>query len=476
LPEAKAVLDPNERTKEKRIMSEADELETKDHILKLKHALADESAISVAELISAIPYGQFAFAISRLGEDEQQKLFEQLEPEQAAGLFEHLNEVQTVGIVEELSPEKAAAIVDELDSEDRVDILKELEPEDSEAILKLMDADEALDARELMRYEEGTAGAVMHSEVLIFQEEQTVEEIVDDLRAQHDEYSQYDVQYAYVVNEDRQLRGVLPVRNLLFANQQKKAKDLMIPEPIRVLTSATLAELEDIFDHHNYLGLPVVNENDQIVGVADEASVSEDREEQSAEDLLKVTGLMGKEEIRSMPLRERSTRRLSWLSINIVLNMISASVIAMHQDTLEAAIALAVFLPIISDMSGCSGNQAVGVSLRELSLGLLRPTEFVRVFLKESQVGIVNGICLGALLGTLAGLWQSNVYLGLVVGTALMLNTLVAVCVGGLVPLLLKWRKQDPALASGPILTTVTDMCGFLLVLSLASLVLDKIA
>ena len=457
-------------------MSKTNKTKIKDYILRLKQQLAEERSAGLLELIHSIPYGELAYAISRLSEEEQQTLFKRLAPEEAAGLFEHLNEIQAVGIVEELAPEKAAAIVDELHSEERVDILKELEPEDSEAILNLMDADKAQNVRELMCYEEGTAGAVMHSEVLIFQEEQTVKEIVDDLRSQHDQYSKYDVQYAYVVNQEKQLRGVLPLRNLLFADQGKPAREIMIPEPIRVLTTATVADLKDIFDHHNYLGLPVVNAHNQLVGVADKASVLADREEQSAEDLLKVSGLMGKEEMRSMPLRARYTRRLPWLSINIVLNMISASVIALHQDTLEAAIALAVFLPIISDMSGCSGHQAVGVSLREISLGLLKPTEFLRVFFKETQVGLINGICLGALLGTLASIWQGNIYLGLVVGSALMLNTLIAACVGGLVPLLLKWYKQDPALASGPILTTITDVCGFLLVLSLASFVLDKIA
>ena len=177
-----------------------------------------------------------------------------------------------------------------------------------------------------------------------------------------------------------------------------------------------------------------------------------------------------------MPLRTRSFRRLSWLSINIVLNVIAASVIAAYQDTLSAVIALAVFLPIISDMSGCSGNQAVAVSIRELTLGLVRPYEFMRVVFKEGGVGIINGLALGVLLGTLAFLWKSNVYLGLVVGTALALNTILAVLLGGLIPLLLKALKLDPALASGPILTTVTDMCGFFLVLSFATVLLGKLA
>ena len=165
----------------------------------------------------------------------------------------------------------------------------------------------------------------------------------------------------------------------------------------------------------------------------------------------------------------RSRRRLSWLSVNIVLNLIAASVIALYQETLQAVIALAVFLPIISDMSGCSGNQAVAVSMRELTLGLIRPIDAVRVWLKEASVGLLNGAALGALIAAAAWAWQGNPYLGAVVGAAMAINTLVAVSLGGVVPLLLKRVRVDPALASGPILTTVTDMCGFALVLGIAT-------
>jgi magnesium transporter len=153
----------------------------------------------------------------------------------------------------------------------------------------------------------------------------------------------------------------------------------------------------------------------------------------------------------------------------------AASVIAFYQETLQAAIALAVFLPIISDMSGCSGNQAVAVSIRELSLGLIKPREFARVFLKEFSVGLVNGAVLGLLLGAVAYLWKENYYLSLVVAGALAANTLISVLIGGSVPLLLKRFRVDPALASGPILTTITDMCGFFLVLSFAQTLLQKL-
>lgn len=176
-----------------------------------------------------------------------------------------------------------------------------------------------------------------------------------------------------------------------------------------------------------------------------------------------------------MRLLRRSSRRLSWLSINIVLNVIAASVIAAYQDTLSAVIALAVFLPIISDMSGCSGNQAAAVSLRELALGLVRPQDLLYVWLKELGVGLINGCALGLILGGVAYLWQGNAYLGLVAGGALALNTVVAVSIGGLVPLVLRRLRFDPAIASGPLLTTVTDVCGFFLVLSFASLALPRL-
>jgi magnesium transporter len=183
-------------------------------------------------------------------------------------------------------------------------------------------------------------------------------------------------------------------------------------------------------------------------------------------------GIVGGEELRTLPLRVRSVRRLSWLTVNILLNVLAASVIAFHQDTLQQVIALAVFLPIISDMSGCSGNQAVAVSMRELSLGFVRPRELWRVLGKEASVGIINGLVLGALLGVVGWLWQGNWMLGAVVASALAINTLVAVCFGGTIPLILKGVGQDPALASGPILTTVTDMSGVFLVLSIAGAVL----
>ncbi len=444
-----------------------------DSTLESLHIAIEKSdAASAIKVLQQADYDETAKLIDRLSAEDRQALFGLLTPEQGAEVLEHVYYFQGADIIEELPAEVAAPFVAELDSDDRADLMNELDEEDSKAILDELDDDIAHETRRFMAYPDGTAGALMYSEFVSFQADMTVQEILNDIQTNREKYIEYGVQYAYVMDQGKQLLGVLPVRNLLFAGRQQLAADIMIPNPTTVRAYDTVEELEDIFEEHNYLGLPVVNKDGCLIGIVDRESTTEALQEAATEDLLKFQGLMGKEELRSMPLKVRSGRRLSWLSINIVLNLISATIIAMFTDTLEAVIALAVFLPIISDMSGCSGNQAVAVSMRELSLDLVSPREFGRVFVKESSVGLINGACLGILIGLIAWIYGSNAILGLVVGSALALNTTVAVCVGGFVPLLLKACRQDPALASGPILTTITDMCGFLLVLGLASLCL----
>jgi magnesium transporter len=262
---------------------------------------------------------------------------------------------------------------------------------------------------------------------------------------------------------------------LLLAKRSQPVEQLMIRNPVAVSADTSLDDLVELFDRHNYLGVPVVDEAGKLLGVIRKFAVAEAWGERQDSQFLKTRGIVGGDELRSMPVLRRSSRRLAWLCVNILLNILAASVIAAFQDTLSSVIALAVFLPIISDMSGCSGNQAVAVSMRELSLGLIRPNELLRVWLKEIVVGLINGAVLGVMIALVAFLWKGNPYLGLVVGLALGLNTLIAVSLGGVVPLVLQRCRVDPAVAAAPILTTVTDMCGFFLVLGTATVLLRRL-
>jgi len=442
----------------------------------LAEKLEADEAEEAARILFEMSVEDQRYALGRLPMDSQALLVRSLPAEEAAEVLEVLPEAHAVDLLEELPSEFAADILERLPGSIGSDFLREMDVEDCEAVLaELDDPDEAESLRTRSEYEWDTAGGLMRARLASFPETCTVGDVLADLGENAETYGDMDVQYVYVTDAKGVLRGVLRLRDLVMAPRRTPVSSVMIADPVHVSVSDDFDSLRKRFDEKNYIGLPVVETDGTLVGVVTQQAVREATSEHQTEDFLRTQGILGGEELRSMPMAARCGRRLAWLGPNIVLNLVAASVIAMYEDTLEAVIALAVFLPIVSDMSGCSGNQAVAVSIRELTLGLIRPTEYLRIVWKEGILGIVNGFVLGVLLGTIAGLWKDNVFLGLVVGGALCLNTILSVLLGGMVPLFLKRLKVDPALASGPILTTCTDMCGFFLVLNLASSVLSKL-
>ncbi|HBE69567.1 MAG TPA: magnesium transporter, partial [Planctomycetaceae bacterium] len=370
---------------------------------------------------------------------------------------------------------QAAAVVDLLPSDLQADLLGQMQADAAEEVLELMQPEEAADARALRGYEETSAGGLMVREFLQYPDEWTVEQVVNDLREKSEEYRDYQIQYAYVHANQGQLLGVLRLRDLLLQPRDTQLSQIMIPSPLSVSSDMNLEETHGFFQQHHFLGVPVVDDTGALIGVLQRSDVDQAWIEQQDRSFLRRQGIVSGEEIRSMPLWVRSRGRLAWLSLNIVLNLLAAAIISNFENTLAAVIALAAFLPIISDMSGCSGNQAVAVSIRELMLGIAKPSDALRVWFSEVSVGAINGVVVGCLLGAIAWIWKGNVTLGLVVGFALALNTLIAVSIGGVVPLLLRKLGRDPAVASGPLLTTITDMCGFFLVLSLASVFVEQL-
>jgi len=435
-----------------------------------------EDSSKMDAFLGGLQPGDGARALAQLGKEEQQRLFELLGPQKSAELLVKITGRGVVSVIEQMPIEQITDIFEEMSSRDQVNILRRLKEKDAGEIIGAFAVPRAEKLRELMAYPEDTAGGLMVPEYLAFSRGMTVRDVLDDLREHGEVYSDYAVQYAYVVSETGRLLGVLRLRDLLLAPKNKPLMDIMIKDPAKVQVDTPLKDLKEFFKQVNYLGVPVVDSEERLVGVVLASAVRDAVNRRSNQIFLQFSGIVGGEEFRTMPLFKRSSRRLSWLSINIVLNIVAASVIALYQDTLEKAIVLAVFLPIISDMSGCSGNQAVAVSIRELSLGLVRSKELLRVLFKESSIGIINGVILGLLLGGVAYFWKGNPYLGLVVGVSLAANTLVAVSFGGLIPLVLRRAGADPALASGPLLTTITDMCGFFFVLSFASALLSRIS
>lgn len=454
---------------------EPQEVEKRDTWEQLKDLIDRGEPKQLVEFMNQLGSGETARALSRLSEDDRSLLFNVLSAEDAANIFDELPEEQAADYIEELSEKKAAEIVEELESDEQADILGQLDVEDAEGILQKMDPEEAREARQLLAYDPETAGGIMITEFLSFPANWTIADLLGDLEKNADTYQSYEILYGYVVDEEEKLMGVLRFRDLLLQPKSTLLTKIMSVDAVLVRTSTPLDDLEELFDRQGFFAVPVVDMSDRLVGVVRRADVGEAVADRAEQTFLAASGILGGEEFRTMPLRERSLRRLVILTVNIGLNLISISVIGFHIGTIEAMTALAMFLPAVSDLSGCSGNQAIAVSIRELALGLIRPQEMMRVVFQEMKVGLINGVVLGSLLGVIAGFWK-GLDIGLVIGGALAINCVVAVMLGGLIPMLIKRIRMDPAIASAPILTTLTDACGFFLVLSFASFALSLAA
>ena len=448
----------------------AEETETRSVRERVKEALDARDVEAVVALIDPLPRSAALRQLLALSADDRDELLNLVPAELAAELMEEAPHVAATELLERMESARAAEVLEELDSDLQADLIGEMEADDAEAILAQFDPEDAADVRRLAEYDDETAGGLMVAEAFSFPDTATVGAVLRGMISDDDDFERYRGQHPYVTDADDRPVGVVSLRGLLTAKRSEKLTAIMV-RPMTVGVATTLDELQDLFDEHNFLGLPVVEADGRLVGVVSRSAVDAAALERSESESLKRQGVVG-DELRSMPMWLRSRRRLAWLSANIVLNIIAASVISAYEETLAAVIAIAVFLPMVSDMSGCSGNQAVGVTMRELSLGIIQPKDAFRVWLKEVSVGVVNGIALGILIGVVAWLWKGNPWLGLVIGAALAVNTVLAVSIGGVVPLLLKRLKQDPAAASGPLLTTITDMAGFFLVLSLASMMM----
>ena len=432
----------------------------------------------LAAFLHLLPPEDTTYTISHLDEERRTKMLSLLSVEHsdlAADLMEHFVDEHAADMIEQLEPSEAAAIIDEMDSDEQTDLLAELDQEDAEAILDEMDPQEAADARHRMQYDEDSAGGLMITEYLAYHDKDDVDAVIADLRANADEYNDYELRFAYLIDDADKFVGLVKMRSLVMAPAGRKLIDLAIKNPRSVSVDADLEELEGLFDRVDFSAAPVIDDDDRLVGVVQRAAVQEALSDSANEDLMKITGIVAGEEFRSMPMMSRLLRRLAYLLPIMVLLMLSASVIHLFIDTIDKLPVLAMFLPVVAGLCGSGGNQAVGVSLREVSLGLILPGDFVSVLIKEAVLALAAGVVLGLAMLLMVWGWQGDFYLGLVVGGAVPIVIVIAKAVGGTVPLVLRSMGLDPAMASGPVVTTVVDLFSFFIVLLFATMLVSKI-
>jgi magnesium transporter len=420
-------------------------------------------AVLAAQNISA---GRIAQILTDSEYDLIIPFLEKADQKQSGKILAHLPAEMSVEILEQMDPKIGATLLDDIPIDHAADIMQMMDMDEAAELFSLINPSLESMIRDLMRYEEGTVGSVMNSHFTAVKKGTT---IADTFTAIKDAPIQIENKnYVYVVDEKGEPVGVVSMKDLIRTEPKIVIDTVMTPNVVAVYTDDDALEAAQLLRNRRFQMLPVLNEEDCIVGVLLLDDAIEILSESMADMFMHMGAASADESFYTPPLSSVK-KRLPWMAGNVFLNLGAVAVIASFEATIEAVAALAIFLPMITDMGGNVGIQALSVSIRSIALGEVRLSEYWRAAKKEILVGLINGLALGSLFAVIAYYVQNSLTLGLVAGAALAVNVLVAGFVGGTLPFLIKRWGGDPAMMTGPVLTTITDITGVTIYLGLST-------
>jgi magnesium transporter len=424
---------------------------------QMKWELNQLPAVDVGDYITELPPERQAIAFRLLTKDHATDVFEYLPPDVQEELVSSLHHAHVRHLVESMRPDDRAELFDELPARIVRRLLQQLSPEERQA------------TSTILGYPEGTAGRVMTTEYVRLKEGLTVGEALEKIRrTDHDKETIY---YAYVTDNNRKLVSVISLRQLLFTIPDVLVRDVASGRVIKAYTEMPQEEVARLMQRYDLIALPVVDREDRLVGIITIDDVVDILEEEATEDIQKLAGVSGGDEAALSPPTVTIRKRLPWLLGNIGLYIGAASAIAPFQQVISLVPVLAVIMPILSNTSGNVAIQALSVTVRGLGVGEVTHKDTLQILRKEVLAGLGTAVALGLALGGLSLIWSvpHDRWVAVVAALVMMVNVLVAASMGTLLPMLLKRMNLDPALISGPLLTTTLDAIGFITFLSLIS-------
>ncbi len=423
---------------------------------------------NIKKLISKTHAADLAWVFRSLTSGEQNDIFQIIaQTELVADFLSELDASIMVDLVDDLSASFMAGIVTRMASDDAADLLEALPEEIAHDIRTHMEADDRHEVEELLKYDPQTAGGIMSPDFMYLDEDLTVEEAIKKVQKRSEEKEM--VFYLYITHGDGQLTGVLSLRELLLHPMHRQLKNIMNANVISVTTDTDQEEVAHVVSQYNLLAVPVVDATFKLVGIVTVDDIIDVLREEATEDFLQMAGAGKEQEILLKPLHKKIMLRAPWLLASWVGGVGAMFIINSFSGELQKVLALASFIPIIAGMGGNIATQSSSIIVRGLATGRVNLNHFFAIIVKEFILGIALGSSFGLLLGLLAHFkYQSPVYLGLVVGLAVFLVMTMAATVGTTVPLILKKFHVDPAVATGPFITTTIDVLGVTLYFSIA--------
>lgn len=448
-------------------------LNTENEItLAIIQALKDGKKEAFLDIIDEFQPYDLAQQYLHLAHKYRNKFILYLSIEQLTDFIQELENEDQLEVLHKVGIEKSTEVLDLMENDDLADLLANVEPEKMEELLSEMKQEEYQIVQNLMNYPPETAGRIMNNRFVWIPRNYTIREAVDKLK-HFAELAEY-LNYLYVIDEDKHLVGVVSYKDLLLADLQDKIEDIMYSRVVKVDALTDQEEVAKLISRYDFVSIPVVEEENKLIGVITVDDIIDVVIQEANEDIEKLSASGKAIDFNTKPLVAAS-RRLPWLILLLFIGLISGSIIDGFSATLEKSVALAFFMPMIAGMTGNTGTQSLAVVVRGLASNDLNFKQVIKLIARELWVGIMIGIICAIMITIIAYLWQSNLTLGLVVGSSLLITLIIGTLAGTIIPLILYKFKVDPAVASGPLITTINDILSLLIYFGIATMFISQL-
>ena len=401
-----------------------------------------------------------------LPEKHRTRLLVHLKIDILADLIQELSREEQLDVLSRLGIERKNKVLDEMVNDDLASLLDELSPEKMKSLLSGMKKEESEIVQDIINYPPETAGRLMTNRFVWIRDYYTVRDAVGKLKS-FAEYAET-INYLYVVDQHRRLVGVISYRDLLLADADERVHNIMYERVISVPDTEDQEEVARMIQRYDFLAIPVVDEEKILVGIVTVDDIIDVFIQEANEDIEKLSA-SGKTIDFDTKAFVAAYRRLPWLILLLFIGLISGSIISGYENTLHKVVALTYFMPMISGMTGNTGTQSLAVVVRGLATNDLDKKDILRVIMREFAVGLIIGVICGILISIIAYVWQGNAILGLVVGSSLFFTLIIGTLAGTIIPVCLYKMKIDPAIASGPLITTLNDIFSLFIYFGIAS-------
>ncbi len=440
-----------------------------EYLHNLSEAIELGNVDGVKSLIERLHPAEVASLLESLPQRERDQVWEQLDSEQHTDVLAEAEDAVRASRMAQMNAEELAAVAQDVDLDDAVDILQDLPEDLADEVLLAMDEQNRARLESVLRYPEDTAGGLMNTDVITVRADVTLETVLRYLRRRSEIPEK--TNRLMVVDRDNRYLGALRLAALLINDPEREVRTLMEMDLPSIPASMPESEVAKLFEQRDLISAPVVDEQGLLLGritVDDVMDVIRDEGEHS---LMGMAGLH-EEEDTFAPVMRTARGRALWLGINLATALFASWVIGWFEATLQQVVALAILMPVVASMGGIAGTQALTVVIRGMALGQIGWSNLRWLMFKELMVGILNSLAWALVVGGIAMMWFGDALLGVIVGAALVTNLVAAALTGAGLPLILRSLSIDPALAGGVILTTVTDVVGFVSFLGLGTIFL----